>query len=397
MIKYLLILFISIFLISCWKIEPIKNYNNTWTTIQEISTWKIDNKEEWIDLNEDVWINLEEEDEITKRFNLISEKYPNHSDLMWSIQYEQFVKYVYSVFEKYKKIWWMESDKTNNYIYERLIPKIVINNYVINWKISEEEAELVIQSIKRNDLNTLEDKKLLTEKFKIYFEEKKFNPFIKNLNTKWMDKNQKMELILQDKNWIFYQILSNRYDWNKIWIWYKPAEMESDLTKYLDSKLTYTLWIIWVSESELENAIYEKYNINSIDLLAKDILTSFNNIVKNYNLEWKIPLERTYRDDEINDIFIDRITVDKYIENLSNWKTDLFLEEIEDLRLKMYLLSYLWRNRTDLDEKQWLWSSRARSKFIDDKYWDWVQNLFRLSRYIPWEEVKINLDNNSIY
>ncbi len=400
MIKVLYLLAITLLVISCEKIEPIKSTNNSWNNvstwnIETIWTWKVDSKKEWIDLNDNAWINLEEESEITKRFDLISEKYPNHSDLMWSIQYEQFVEYVYSVFEKYKKIWWKEWDAINNYIYEKLIPKVVINNYVLNWRITEEESELVIQSIKRKDFNTLEDKKLLTEKFKIYFEEKKFNPFVKSLNTKWLNKQEKTNLVLQDKTWIFYQILSNRYDWNKIWIWYKPADMEAELTKYLDSKLTYVLWTIWVSETELEKAIYEKYKINTIELLAKDIFSDYNNIVKKYNLEWKIPLDRAYRDDEINDIFVDRATVDKYVDNLSSWQTISFLKDVENLRLKMYLLSYLWRNRTDLDEKQWLWSSKARAKFIDEKYGDWVQNIFRLSRYIPWEEVKIDLNWNS--
>lgn len=285
--------------------------------------------------------------------------------------------------------------KKNNYIFERLIPKIVINNYVVNWRISDIEAELIIQSIKRNDLKTLEDKNLITEKFKIYFEENKFNPFVKSLDTKWMTKEQKIDLILQDKTWIFYTILSNRYNWNKTWIWYKPWNMEAEFTKYLDWKLNNVYWIIGVTEKDVQEAIYKKYNINSLEDLAKLIKWDFDKIVNKYKLEWKMPLERTYRDDEISDIFKDRVTVDKYTETLSWWNTSDFLKDIENIRFKMYLISYLWKDRTDLDPEQWLWSSEARSKFIDRKYWDWIQNLFRLGRYIPWEEIKIDLSKNN--
>ena len=60
----------------------------------------------------------------------------------------------------------------------------------------------------------------------------------------------------------------------------------------------------------------------------------------------------------------------------------------------MYLLSYFGRNRKDLNEDQWLWSSRTRANFIDKTHWKWIQNLFRLGRYLPWEEVKIDLNKN---
>jgi len=385
--KIISILVLVSILSACNQIEPINNSSNNEIKKEDIS-------KKWINLNEDFWINLNEEELITKRFEILSKIFKSHSDLMSSIQYEQFVDYVYDVFAKYKDLWKEESESKNNYIFNILIPKIVINNYVVPWKMTEKEAELVIQSIKRNDLNTLSDKKLITEKFKIYFEENKFNPFIKSLNTKWLTKDEKLELLFKDKDWVIYSILSNRYNWNKTWIGYKPADMEAEFMLYLNKKLEYIFWTIGVSEKEVQEYAYKKYNVDSLESLWENILNKFNILVKEYNLKWKIPLDRYYRNDERKDIFINRKTIDNYISTLSDWKSENFIKELSEIRLEMYLLSYFWRNRSDLNENQWLWSSRTRSDFIDPVFGKWVQNLFRLGRYLPWEEIKIDLNKS---
>jgi len=412
--KIFIALCVLIVLTWCGKIEPINNISqNNESRKTNISTKTNDNKndydkklddkspklssKDWIDLNENTWIHLDEEEIIIKRFDLLANAYKNHSDLMNSIQYKNFVKYIQDIFNKYRDEWSNISDEKNNYLFNILIPKIVIKDYVITWKISEKEAELIIQSIKRNDLNTLEDKKLLTEKFKIYFEENKYNPFVKNLNIEGLSKEDKIKMITDYKEWLIYKILSNRYNWNKTWIWYKPSDMEANFMDYLDKKLETTFWIVWVTEKEVKEYIYKENNLKTLDDLWANILSDFKAIIKKYNLEWKIPLKRYYRNDERNSIFTTRENIDSYTTTLSNWDSKNFVRDIEKLRFKIYLLSYFWRNRTDLNEEQWLWSSRARSDFIDPKLWKWVQNLFRLSRYAPWEEVKIDLNKNTVF
>lgn len=111
--KNFIIIMVLFTLVSCWKIEPIKSNtnNNTWTVQNQTWTIELVKPTDWVNLNEDVWIKLDEEEEITQRFNLLSEKYKSHTELMWSIQYEQFVKYVYEVFDKYKKLGWKETEK----------------------------------------------------------------------------------------------------------------------------------------------------------------------------------------------------------------------------------------------------------------------------------------------
>ncbi len=396
--KKTIILLLTIFLLfSCSKIERIEPIiNNNSDLKEEIKKDKIidfDNKG-WVDLNDNKNIDLEEKELITQRFDVLAKQYNTHSDLMKSAQYKIFVEYVHEVFNKYNDIWGIAAENKNNYIFKVLIPKIVFKNYVDNWLLTEEDAELIIQSIKRNDLNTLEDKKLITEKFKIYFEENKYNPFIKNLNTSNLTKEEKLDLIFKEKDWVIYQVLSNRYNWNKTGIWFKPNSMEADFMDYLNKKLGNTFWVIWVSDEEVVEYAYSQYKVETLEGLAETILNDYKTIVSDYNLEWKIPLKRTYRNDERNNIFVDRATVNKYLDTLSNSDNKKFISDLEKLRFKMYLLSYFGRDRKDLDEKQWLWNSKARSDFIDETYWDWIQNLFRVTRYLPDEKVKIDLDKD---
>lgn len=369
-------------LVSCTKIQPIESNTQI--------------KENWVDLNQETWIYLEEEKMIKARFELLANKYPNHNELMDSIQYEQFVLYIHEIFNKYNEQGKEISEEKNNYMFELVIPWVVFENYVWNGRISETEGELIVQSVKRNDLNTLEDKELITQKFKIYFEEKKFNPLIKNMDFNNISKDQKIDILLKDKEWAIYAILSNRYNWNKTWIWYKPGEMEANFMKYLNWKVKDILWVSWITENELKDYFYKKNNINSLETLWESILNDFNVLNDKYSLESQIPLKRYFRDDERNSIFKDRESVNKYIDLISWWKSEDFISELEIIRFKIYLLSYFWRDRLDLNETQWLWSSRTRSDFISEDYWKWIQNLFRLGRYLPWEEVKIDLNKENL-
>jgi len=132
-----IILLVFFLLVSCEKIEPIKKIEDKKNDKKEELIIENKNslsevKEDWTDLNKRPNFTLEEEELIIKRFDLLSQKYDNHSNLVESIQYEKFVEYVYEVFEKYKKIWDKISEDKNNYIFNNLIPRIVINNYVLN-------------------------------------------------------------------------------------------------------------------------------------------------------------------------------------------------------------------------------------------------------------------------
>lgn len=391
------VILLPLFIFSCSKIQPEKAQVNSPQKIntenKELS-WSLDT--EWTDLNKDYWINLEEEEKISERFRVISEQYNEYWDFLRSPQYKEFVTYVHEVFEKYKSLEW-DHEKELTYIFEVLIPKVVINNWVIQWKMDDKESELMIQSIKRKEFNSLEYKKLITERFKIYMEEKNYNPFIKSLTAEKISemKNNKslfVSNLLNPNNGIIYNVLKNRYDWNKTGIGYKPSELEWDFAKYLNDKMVTTFGILWYTDDEIKNMVFEELKVTSLEELAQSIKSDFDTLVTKYSLSTKMPLEREYRNDEQNDIFKNKSTVDNYISVLSNWNNKEFENALSNLRIKMYILSYFWKDRTDLDEEQWLWSSRARAKFIDTTYWDGVQNIFRLSRYITWEEIEIVFD-----
>lgn len=391
------VILLPLFIFSCSKIQPENTQVNSTQKINneniEQSWWE---EIDWIDLNKDYWINLEEETKISERFKVISEQYSEYWDFLRSPQYKDFVTYVHEVFEKYKNLEW-DNEKELTYIFEVLIPKVVINNWVINWKMWDEESELMIQSIKRKEFNSLEYKKLITERFKIYMEEKNYNPFIKSLTSEKIsemkkDKSLLISNLLDPYNGIIYLVLKNRYDWNKTGIGYKPAELEWEFSKYLNDKMMTTFGILWYTDDEVKNMVFEELKVTSLEELALSIKNDFNELVSKYSLNTKMPLEREYRNDEQNDIFKNVSTVNNYISVLSNENNTDFEKDLSNIRIKMYLLSYFWKDRKDLDEEQWLWSSRARAKFIDATYWDGIQNVFRLSRYITPEEIEIVFD-----
>lgn len=388
-----LIVFLSFVVVSCSKIEPEKKSETKEVSINQTSSWEVTG----VNLDADYWVNLEEESKITERFRVISEPQTEYGEFLRSPQYKDFVEYVHEVFAKYKWLEW-DYEKELTYIFDVLIPKVVMNNWVINWKMSDIEAELMIQSIKRKEFNSLEHKKLITERFKIYMEEKNYNPFIKSLTAEKISEMKKDEKVLVKNlldpyNGIIYLVLKNRYDWNKTGIWYKPAELEWELAKYLNDKMMSTFSLLGYDDERVQELVFAEYKIDSLEWLAELIKKDYNDLVLKYGLSTKMPLDREYRNDEQNDIFKDRSTVDNYISVLSDWNNKEFESDLSKLRIKMYLVSYFGKDRLDLDETQWLWSSRARAEFIDPKNGDWIQNLFRLSRYMTWEEIEISFDN----
>ncbi|EKE28966.1 MAG: hypothetical protein ACD_2C00258G0006 [uncultured bacterium (gcode 4)] len=387
--KLILLLILPLIFISCWKDqETDKSADAAKFPITEKMTWPSNLNDAQIP----AWFT--ETSDIEERFKIISSQFQNHSDLIKSNQYKLFVDYVYEVFDKYKKLEW-NKEKELAYLFDVLIPKIVVVEWVKTGKIDDEQAELIIQSIKRKDFNSIEDKRLLTEKFKIYLEEKNYNPFVKTLDSASItkaktDSEEFKKIFLDPQEWIIYKVLRNRYDWNKTWIWFKPKELETEFSTYLNSKLENVFKISWIEEKDIIAKAYWAYWYASLEDQGKDILKDFKSMVQKYELDGKLPLDRYYRNDEESDLFKSREIVDKYVSDLSWWKKEEFEKDLKDFRMKMYLLSFFWKNHPS--DEQWLWSSMDRSDFIDPVLWKWVQNLFRVSRYISPEPVKVNLN-----
>lgn len=383
--KVIVLWLLLITLVSCNKLEP-----ETAVKPLEVST-----KVELVKNNASHW--LVEDMDIRKRFEILSMQFTDYNDLLKSKQYQNFVWYVYTVFEKYREKWKIDNPALD-YLNDKVITDIVYEWYVKNSRLDWAEAEIIVQSIRRNKFNTLNEKLLLTEKFKIRFEEWIYNKVIKSITSeKIIDLKHNDELLkkylLDSNEWLFYTILSSRYDWNKTWIWYKTTSMETEFMNYLHDKFHKSLSLSWLTPGYIKEKIYWFNWYSSLDDQAKDILTDFHNIVKKYNLDKNVPLTRYYRNDERSVIFENRDSINKYI-NLISWsRLKEFEEDLKSIRLKVYMLSYFWRN-SELNKDNWLWSSRTRSDFIDKEYGKWVQNLFRLWRYLSDEEIKIDLFND---
>lgn len=374
--KIFILCLIIIIFSSCQKIQPEeKKESKNNSVITEVHTW--DNF---------LW---KDEKDLKEKFSTLSQRFNKYDSLIKSESYQKFVADVHLLFEKYKS---EKNEWKADYLFTKLIPALVIDNFSTTGKIKDEaEIEWIIQSIKRKDFNTIREKDLLTEKFKIYFEENFFNNFIKNLEPRDNLTNDEFKKIFLSEKWVFVEVLKNRYDWNKTWIWYKDKQ-EPEFAKYLNWKIETIFSQYWYTPESIEKKVFEIYAYKSLEELAKDIEKDFFELVKKYNLEWKVPFDREYRNDEQDDIFENRDNVTKYLNDITWNKLKEFENDLKTFRTKMYLISYFWRNRKDLDEEQGLWSSKARSKFISKDVWNGVQNLFRISRYISWEKIKIDLN-----
>jgi hypothetical protein len=104
-----------------------------------------------------------------------------------------------------------------DYIYYNFIV-LVVEKYLKNF--SNLEKDLVIQSIRRIDFNTLTDKNYYTQLMKDYVDVKYYRPIleeIKNVDDKKLDADKEYfyKIMLEPQSGIFYRIFKNRYDWNK--------------------------------------------------------------------------------------------------------------------------------------------------------------------------------------
>ncbi len=214
-------------------------------------------------------VSIPEEAELRLRFKTLSAGYTSESDLVKSEQYKKFVTDIYTLFATYKAKPG-NHEKELKYIFDQMIPYMVMDEWVKNNKSNEKKAELIVQSVKRKDFNALRDKELLTEKYKIYFEEQRFNPFVKTLTDERITliKSSDTEFAKQFfdiQNGVVVSILSPRYDWNKTGIGYKPGELEAEFTTYLNAKFEKALLLLEVTPEVLEKKTFSYYAVDSLE------------------------------------------------------------------------------------------------------------------------------------
>ncbi len=321
--------------------------------------------------------------ELDNRFEQIV-KWKTYTQIIKDKNYQEWVKEVNNLIEKYKKQW---NEEVVNYIYYSFIPQEVLK-YLSNF--TDLEKDLVIQSIRRIDFNTLTDKNYITQLMKDYVDEKYYKPILKELS--WIDAKKLdtdiqyfAKVMLDTQNGIFYRIFKNRYDWNKTWIGFKPEFLENQFVDFLSQRFEQILAKLGYDKNWFKKKVFEYYHINSLKELANLIRQDYLNMKKKYNLDelW-IPTDRFFRMDERRFLFKnDGLHTYLYKKLKERGLLEEFKKDIKEFRLKMYLLSYLWK---DIN----LFNHKVRANFIDPDLWPGIQNLFRVGRYVD-EVMKLDL------
>jgi len=318
---------------------------------------------------------------LEKQFKTIS-NWKTYEQLIKSNDYQNWVKNIATLIDNLKFKW---KQNIVNYIYYNFISDVVLK-YLNNY--SDFDKDLVIQSIRRIDFNTMTNKNYYTQLMKDYVDEKYYKPILANLDQidkKKLDTNIQYfaKIMLNVQNWIFYRIFKNRYDWNKTGIWFKPEFLENQFVDFLCQRFEQILWKLWYNKEWFRKKVFQYYNIDSLEWLRNLIEKDFEDLNKTYNLKklW-IPIDRFFRMDErrflFNQDWLDK-SVYKKLWNRKEW----FKDKVKQLRLKMYLLSYFWK---DIN----LFNSRVRANYINSKWGFWIQNIFRVWRYVD-EVMKLNL------
>lgn len=316
-------------------------------------------------------------------------KWKTYVQIIKDKKYQDWVRKVNDLIEKYKK---EKNEDVVNYIYYKFIPLVVLK-YLPDF--TDLEKDLVIQSIRRIDFNTLTDKNYYTQLMKDYVDQKYYRPILKELSgidAKRLDTdiNYFRKVMLDTQNGIFYRIFKNRYDWNKTWIWFKPEFLENQFVDFLSQRFEQILAKLGYDKKRFKKKVFEYYHIHSLKELADLIRQDFLKIKKKYNIDklW-IPIDRYFRMDERRFLFKnDWLHTYFYKKLAEEGKLEEFKKDIKEFRLKMYLLSYLWK---DIN----LFNDKVRANFVDPDFWPGVQNLFRLSRYVD-EVMKLDLKKQNI-
>ena len=327
---------------------------------------------------------------IETNLNNLENQFKNISDNKTYVQlikdpkYQEWVKNVNNLLESEKKQW---NEDNVNYIYYNFTSNVVLK-YLKDY--TDLEKDLVIQSIRRIDFNTLVDKNYYTQLMKDYVDQKYYKPILeelKNVDAKKLDTDDAYftKIMLDTQNGIFYRIFKNRYDWNKTWIGFKPEFLENQFVDFLSQRFEQILEKLWYNKTWFKKKVFEHYKIDSLEGLAKLINEDYENINKKYNLEklW-IPTDRFFRMDERRALFNNKeLETRLYVDLQKQWKLEEFKKDVKELRLKMYLLSYLGKEIN-------LFNHKVRAKFINPEGGPGIQNIFRIWRYVD-EVYKLDL------
>lgn len=398
--KKYLVLTISIFILfSCNKIEPEKNYElknlnksneikyhlsekNCWVhscALQEYLLSKYENNE----------LNLPDLEYYKKRFELLLNTHKTKDELIKSPNFKIFVS------ELNKDFFWCEWDIykckwTNPYWYDEtnflfyiFIPKLVVEDFILKRWWNESDWETIIQSIKRKDFVSFEEK----EKRVIEYKEN-LKQIINKMDLSKIDKeNLKTdlkyfeEIILNPITWIHDNIIKE-IPWIKI-DWEEWDQIDR-VVEFTNNEFYKIIEWLWISKDLFKKKVAEVYNIKwenfpkEINSLMQK-KTQFMN--KKYNLHLKMPLDRYYRNDELS--IFSKENLDNFSANWWDWDKLSFEKDALEMRHLVFLLFNFWAEEKLYTLTNWLTSQNFEEKFL-------LTNIFKYAKYLKYENIYIN-------
>lgn len=127
----------------------------------------------------DAGVSYPQERWFRERFRSMSEGYSDPNELMKSLQFQQLGKDIRSEFTRLKDEGADKNAKLLDYMFNQMIPYMVLDDWVKTDKTDEVHAEFILQAIKRVNFLTYEEKLRMGDKYKAYVE----NAFYANFKT----------------------------------------------------------------------------------------------------------------------------------------------------------------------------------------------------------------------
>lgn len=105
-----------------------------------------------------------------ERFKSLSAGYEDPNELMKSLQFQQLAKDIRSEFTRLKQEDSEKNAKLLDYMFNQMIPFMVLDEWVKTNKTDAVRAEFILQSIKRVNFLTHEEKLRMSDKYLAYVE-----------------------------------------------------------------------------------------------------------------------------------------------------------------------------------------------------------------------------------
>lgn len=386
--KILIVLILISLLSSCSKIQTEDQIkNNQKTSYKWIETCWINSCNLKIFLEEEYkkWkLNLPNLDKYRERFKTLLDIYKNKDELIASSDFQKFASdinkdFFWCEWDIYKCSWtnpyWYNE---TNYLFYIFIPNMVVDEYIIKRWLKEADAETVIQAIKRKDFVSYEEKEVKIELYK-----KQLKDLIKTMdlskidkNRLWKDLNYFNEIIMHPVTWIHDNIIKEIYsikiDWEE---WDQIDRIVSiTLNEFYD-----LMNKLWISKEKIISNIRQTYWFKSNDInedLIKRLGIKIKLMNKTYNLDWKIPSDRYFRNDEL--YVFTKENRDLFIQNLSEWEIDNFNKDSLYIRHFILLLFNLGR-----EQDLYFLTDRLKKENFEEKFI--LTNVFKYSKYIDFK------------